>query len=356
MKVGLVIYGSLDGQSGGYLYDHMLVKHLEESGDHVEVVGLRPRPPALSVLDNLDPILLRRLRGLDVDVLVEDELAHPSLCLLNGRLKKDVSYPVVGMVHHLACRAETCRGKALRHHAMERRFLHDLDGFIFNSEATRRSVQEIVPHADGVVAHPGREHIKAREKEGQARPGPLTIIYLGNILPHKGLDVLVRALNSLPRGEFRLEVVGAPLDQDYCQTIRSMLVRWDLTSEVEFHGRSSDRERDEIMDRCHVLAVPSVHEGYGLVFVEALARGLPVIAPASGGAGEVITHGREGFLVGPGDYKAISAHLLGLNDDRARWQAMSQAARQRFDTLPTWEVEMHKARIYLLTMVGSRKH
>jgi glycosyltransferase involved in cell wall biosynthesis len=348
LKVGLVIYGPLEGQSGGYLYDSMLVKHLERSGDSVEVVSLRPRSPGLSMLDNFDPPLLKRLLDLDVDVLVEDELDHPSLCLLNGRIKKGAGYPLVGLVHHLACRAETCRGKAQRHLAAERRFLHDLDGLICNSEATRRSVREVVPRLDGVVARPGRDHIEARVEGRCIPPGPLTLVYVGNILPHKGLDVLVRALASLPRGEFRLEVVGAPLDLAYSKLIRGMLVRWGLDEEVRFHGRLPDRERDRVLDQCHMLAVTSFHEGYGLVFVEALARGLPVLAPASGGAGEVITHGQEGFLIGPGDHQAVSAHLRTLNADRARLAEMSAAARHRFDALPTWEEEMRKARDYLL--------
>ncbi len=353
MKVGLVIYGPLDGQSGGYLYDRRLVAHLEENGDRVEVVSLRPYSPGLSMLDNLDPLLLRRLRSLDVDVLVEDELDHPSLCLLNGRLKKDAHFPLVGLVHHLTCRAEAGRGKAFRHRAIERRFLQSLDGLICNSEATRRSVRELAPHLDGVVAYPGRDHIEARGKEGRDCSGPLTIIYLGNILPHKGLDVLVTAMASLPRGTMRLEVVGAPLDRDYYEVIRNMLARWGLDDEVRFHGRLPDRERDRVLDGCHLLAVPSHHEGYGLVFVEALARGLPVLAPASGGAGEVIAHGREGFLIGPGDHSAIAAHLTELGADRVRLQEMSVEARQRFDALPRWGAEMGKARGYLLKMVRS---
>ena len=349
-----MIYGPLEGQSGGYLYDRRLVRHLEERGDSVEVVSLRPYSPGLSMLDNLDPRLLRRLRDLEVDVLVEDEIDHPSLCLLNGRLKKAVDFPLVGLVHHLTCRAETCRAKAFRHRATERRFLRDLDGLICNSEATKRSVLEIAPHLDGVVAYPGRDHIAAREMERRGCPGPLTIIYLGNILPHKGFDVLVTAMASLPRGEFRLEVVGAPLDRDYYELVSGMLVQGGLEDEVRFHGRLPDRERDRLLDGCHVLAVPSHHEGYGLVFVEALARGLPVLAPSSGGAGEVISHGREGFLIEPGDHSAVTAHLMGLGADRVRLQEMSVAARQRFDALPTWEVEMGKARDYLLKMVRSQ--
>jgi glycosyltransferase involved in cell wall biosynthesis len=354
LKVGLVIYGSLGGHSGGYLYDRMLFRHLEESGDSVEVVSLPSRSSGLSMLDNFDPRLLRRLRDLDVDVLVEDELDHPSLCLLNGRLKKDASYPLVGLVHHLACRAETCPGRAGWHRATERRFLNGLDGLICNSEATRRSVQELAPHLDGAVVRPGRDHIHGCAGGRPIGPKPLTIIYLGNILPHKGLDVLVRALAALPRGRFRLEVVGATSDRPYCEMVRGMLVRWGLEGEVRFHGRLPDRERDEVLDGCHVLAVPSFHEGYGLVFVEALARGLPVIAPASGGACEVIAHGREGFLVGPGDHLAVSAHLLELDDDRARLQEMSQAARLRFDALPTWGEEMGKARNHLLKIIGQQ--
>ncbi len=346
MKVGLVIYGELGTPTGGYFYDRMLVEHLRSRGDGVEVVSMLPRGAGMGLLDNLDPRLLRRLLELDVDVLLQDELNHPSLCLMNERYRRSSDTPMISIVHHLACVAERCASRAAGHRALERRYLRTVDGFIFNSWATRASVLEMVPGAEGVVAHPGKDHVVpgARSREGG---GPLVVLYLGNILPHKGLDVLMGAIASLPRGSVRLEVVGAPLDPAYLLSIGGMVASEGLEGIVSFYGRLSDAERDEMMRSADALALPSYHEGYGLAIVEAMAAGLPVIAPASGGAKEIISHGREGFLVRGGDVEGIASSLRDLLDPALR-REMSERARRRFDRLPSWVTEMGRARAYIL--------
>ncbi len=350
MRAGLVIYGDLDTPTGGYLYDGMLVRHLRSRGDEVEVISLRPRSVGAAIADNLDPRLLRRLLDLDVDVLLQDELNHPSLCLLNERFRRSSDIPIVAIVHHLAWLAERSPPRAARHRVLEQRYLRTADGFVFNSWATRASVRELAPGAEGAVAHPGKDHVvpvPPRERDDEV----LTILYLGNILPHKGLDVLVRAIASLPRSSVRLEVVGSPLDPAYLLSVGNLVASEGLGGSVRFHGRLGDRERDEIMGSCDVLVLPSFHEGYGLVIVEALAAGLPVIAPASGGAREIVSDGREGFLVRGGDAEAIAAGLRALSDRTVRSE-MSSRARRRFERLPSWDAEMGRARAYLLGLIG----
>jgi glycosyltransferase involved in cell wall biosynthesis len=316
----------------------------------VEVISIPTRPPGVGLRDNLDPRLLRRLLELDADVLLQDELNHPSLCLLNERLRRSSGLPIVPIVHHLSCLAERRPSRAARHRAMERRYLSSADGFIFNSWATRSSVRALVPGAEGAVAHPGKEHVVPGVRSAP-RSGPLRVLYLGNILPHKGLDVLVRAAALLPPSSVRLDVAGAALDPDYLLTVGRLVASAGLAPSARFHGRLEDRERDELMLRSDVLALPSYHEGYGLVLVEAMAAGLPVIAPASGGAREIVTHGREGFLVRGGDTEGIASALRELLDPGRRAE-MSARARRRFDRLPSWSTEMERARAYLLGLVA----
>ena len=83
MRLGLVVYGSLDTVSGGFLYDRQLVRHLRSRGDEVEVISIPWRPYARGLLDNLSPALFKRLSRAAFELLLEDELAHPSLFRLN---------------------------------------------------------------------------------------------------------------------------------------------------------------------------------------------------------------------------------------------------------------------------------
>ncbi len=79
-----------------------------------------------------------------------------------------------------------------------------------------------------------------------------------------------------------------------------------------------------------VVVVPSRAEALGAVNMESLAVGTPVVASDTGGIGEVIRDGVDGFLVAPEDAAALGAHIERLFTDRNEWQMMSMAARQGF--------------------------
>ena len=103
MRVGLIIYGSLDAVSGGYLYDRMLVRNLQAQGDQVEIFSLPWRTYARHIGDNFSGQLYDQLLRASLDVLLQDELNHPSFFWLNHQLKNRIAYPIVAIVHHLRC-------------------------------------------------------------------------------------------------------------------------------------------------------------------------------------------------------------------------------------------------------------
>ena len=88
MNIGLVIYGSLDLVSGGYLYDRLLVDHLRKRGARVEILSLPRRNYWRHLADNFSRRLPRAVEAMSPDLLLQDELYHPSLFHTNRRLKK----------------------------------------------------------------------------------------------------------------------------------------------------------------------------------------------------------------------------------------------------------------------------
>jgi hypothetical protein len=86
MHVGIIIYGSLETLTGGYLYDRKLVDYLKARGDRVEVIALPWRNYFRHLTDNASRSLRRRLLEAKFDLLIQDELNHPSLFLLNRGL------------------------------------------------------------------------------------------------------------------------------------------------------------------------------------------------------------------------------------------------------------------------------
>ena len=101
MKLGLVIYGSLDTMSGGYLYDRMLVSRLRQHGDDVEIISLPPGRYGRNLLDNF-----RFHESTGFDIMLQDELCHPSLLIQNARQHP---CPIVSIVHNLRSAAGRVR-------------------------------------------------------------------------------------------------------------------------------------------------------------------------------------------------------------------------------------------------------
>ncbi len=362
MRIGLVIYGDLDTVSGGYLYDRMLVAHLRAAGDSVEVVSLPWRSYGQHLTDNFASALRRRLRDGAWDVLLQDELNHPSLFWVNRRLGRVRAgeprpYPIIAIVHHLRCSEARPAWQNRLYRWVERRYLRGVDGFIFNSRTTQGVVTGLVGAGRAsVVAHPGRDHRPVTVTAAQiaaraAEPGPLRVLFIGNLIPRKGLHTVVDALAQAPSGA-RLTVVGdADVDPAYAVAIRAQIARLGLAGRVELLGAASDEALARLLVESQVLAVPSSYEGYGIVYAEALGHGLPVIASIAGAAHEIVADGQEGFLVAPGDAAAIAAILGRLSGDRAALARMSQAALARYATLPTWAESAAQARGFLSSII-----
>ncbi len=352
MDVGLVVYGGLEPRSGGYRYDRELVEGLRERGDSVEVIALPETGYLRSLAHNLSPRLSRRLDR-PFDVLLQDELCHPSLLVAN---RTEREYPIVSIVHHLRSNEgrswfdRRCSG------ALERRYLRSVDAVVCPSRATRAAVSRVVP-LPGVVAWPGRGRfdpsISQTAIRERAREGPLELLFVGSLVPRKGLDTLVRGLSRIG-GDWRLTVVGRPVDEEHAASVRALIDERGLADRVRFTGWLDDEALAERFAASHLLAVPSTHEGFGIVYLEAMGFGLPSIASADGGATDLVSDGRTGFLVPPDDPAAVASAVDSVIDDRARLAELGIAARERYDRHPTWDETVDRVRAFLGTRIGTR--
>jgi glycosyltransferase involved in cell wall biosynthesis len=98
--------------------------------------------------------------------------------------------------------------------------------------------------------------------------------------------------------------------------LRRRIAEQDMDGRVILLGTLTPEDVSVLLNQSHVLAVPAWFEALGIVFLEAMRAGLPVIASSAGGAREIITHGREGFLVPPGEVSALADSLSVLLTDR----------------------------------------
>lgn len=354
MKIGIVIYGSIDTLTGGYLYDKQLVGHLTGRGHYVEILSLPVNPYLLRFAGNFSNALINRVVRSRYDVLIEDELCHPSLLLFNRLLRRRTHVPIVAVVHHLLCREPGYSRYSDLLALPEARYLDSVDGFIFNSRSTHRAVCRLSPvPRPFIIAQPGGDRFRGRIVEAriEARalePGPLRLLFVGAVIERKGLLPLVRALASVDRSQWRLEVIGdTKTAPDYVRRVFQEIDDLGLSASVRFTGTLDTEALAGRFADSHLLCMPFAYEGFGIVTLEALNFGLPVLGCAEGATPELVRQGENGLLFARGEFSALAAAVRGLHADRRRLRQMCIAALETAREHPSWLESMQRIEAFL---------
>lgn len=185
----------------------------------------------------------------------------------------------------------------------------------------------IIPNAIDVQSYPLRSH----------RPALKKLVYIGNLIPAKGLEHLIKALAILTdQGKpYSLDIIGDGKQRAYLSDLISKL---KLNELVTLHGLVNPEQIPELLPEFDLLVLPTLVESFGLVLIEAMAAGLPVLSTYSGGPEYIVVH-EVGALVPPGSADTIVAGIL---DIEQRWQSFIPSqirtyCQQHFDLRITCE-------------------
>ena len=219
------------------------------------------------------------------DLIIEDELSFPKAHYLNNRIREDGGPPIIALVHHLTWSCDDRCGRKGKVQD-DGEGVHPRDGRVHlqqsGYEGSGDGYHRFERSSCGRLS--GKDHLMVRstKKGDRASPRTLSVVYIGNILPHKGLDVLIRALATMEGRDFKLTVIGAGPDVDYILKVMDLIISNDLGENILFLGRTDERTLSKVLGEADVLAGPSYFEGYGISYTEALGHGVPVIATTSG--------------------------------------------------------------------------
>jgi glycosyltransferase involved in cell wall biosynthesis len=202
------------------------------------------------------------------------------------------------------------------------------------SEAVRKSLPAGLQSRAIVIYNgfPQPEIKKGREKvrlELGMGYGEKIIVSAGRIVPWKGFPLLISAMAPLLRGGgCRLVIMGDALywNKGYPDSVKKCAQELGVADRVVFTGFVERPE--DVFAAADVFVLPSRMEPFGRVLVEAMLCGLPVAAFDEAGPREIVTQGRTGILVAPGDGAALCAAIHGLLSDEAACKAMGRAARE----------------------------
>jgi len=198
------------------------------------------------------------------------------------------------------------------------------DAVVCVSEFEARQARDIGIKAHRLVLVPnGVSDLAAPRDSGEASrwwpPGVLRVLFVGRMDRQKGVDTLYDALRRLG-GNAHAVVVGSAVVGDQGIT--------DPPPNVGLLGWKSRSDIARLYAAADVLVVPSRWEAFGLVAIEAMRAGLPVVASRVGGLPEVVEDGATGLLVPPEDGQALAQALSSLRPEQMR--TMGHAGRERF--------------------------
>jgi glycosyltransferase involved in cell wall biosynthesis len=204
------------------------------------------------------------------------------------------------------------------------------DAITVPSSFARRSFVEMGVPAEKVRTIPYGVRLESFAKVADPPPDRFEVLFAGQISLRKGVPYLLEAFARLRHPAKRLRLAGS-----VAPDLKQVLGRLPQ-QHVEFLGSVPQTQLARIMSESHVLVLPSIEDGFGLVLSQALACGCPILASTNTGGDDLIADGVEGFIVPIRDAAALTDRMQRLADDPALQQRMSEAALARVQHLGGW--------------------
>jgi len=347
-------------RTGGQRYMAEVLSSLKRNGVRVSPVYLDDFPTCYRKLGLAADCLacglwlfgrVRRTVPSDDVLFFEDVYLRPRLWLFHWLFRASTRrFQRVVLVQNVLTNHRLLRHRLLRvvDRALARPFLRRADLVLTNSEFIRQ-------HVISYGAHANRTKVVYCGFEGSVSPGPtvgtagtlrdhLRVLFVGQCEPYKGIDVLLRAIARFDQDPFLfvLDIVGdTQINPAYYRLLLDIIEREGLRTRVTFHGHADDKTKlRAFYKHADVFVLPSRYEGFGIVLLEALSFGLPIVATRAGAIPELIQDGVCGLLVEPDNPQALAAaigRLLRSAELRAQFGANALGFAREKQEFYTWD-------------------
>ena len=330
-EVWFAVPGDPETLTGGYIYAKRLTAALRALGWTIHPLALPDGFPRPAPEDLVGAQRVLRKVPAGATVLI-DGLAYGAFtpAVLAG-----LDLNVVALVHHpLALETGLTPGEAEVFARREREALRFARAVIATSPHTAAvlAADYGVPEAKLSVALPGTD---PRARAQGTRPTS-SLLTVATVTPRKGHDILVAALAEIADLAWTSTIAGS-LDRAPATVaaLRAQIGRCGLADRIVLTGEISDEALKRLYISADIFVLPSRYEGYGMVFADALAGGLPIVACAAGAVVDTVP-ADAAILVPTDDIQALAAALRGLLTDCDKRQRMADAAWSAGQALPRW--------------------
>lgn len=319
----------------------LLSSHIEGS------LGLRLYTAAMAFLKLFGLILMRRVSLVHCHAAMKGSFWRKAALALVARF---AGIPVIFHLHGGVMKAFVARQPKL---------IQRLIGWVLNkqsvvlvlSESWREYVLEISPNSN-VEILPNYVELPALSiVSGEGGDGCIRILYLGMIVPAKGIfDLLIvfkEAVIKIP--SLRL-IIGGIGELDKAQVLADEL---QIGDKVFFAGWVSGDEKEKLFRESQVFVLPSYFEGFPVSLLEAMSRQIPVISTRVGAIPELVRDGLDGLLIDTGDRAALTASLIQMTQDHELRKRMGISARERVEHNYSREVVLPRLEILYQSLIDS---
>jgi glycosyltransferase involved in cell wall biosynthesis len=178
---------------------------------------------------------------------------------------------------------------------------------IYTALGVGKECHHVIPH--GLPPAPAPSASRRRPYDGSR---PLVVGYAGNVMPHKGVETILRAIRKFSPARIRLEIHGRLYPRRYAAYMERAVKRFPR-GQVSLHGRYRPEDLPGLFEKFDCLIIPPLwHETFNLVLWEAWAMGLPVIASRVGALADFIREGMDGLTFTPGSAKQLRCRISSL--------------------------------------------
>lgn len=273
---------------------------------------------------SVEPVL-RELVAKDRPDLIHAHFAVPAAAAVLP-VARHLGIPLVVTIHGNDLLEEVAMHPGYRRHVHQ--VFQESEAVIFVSSQLERMAFHLYPVVTGrshVISNGFRDDLVAASRD-EALYADLTICCVGHLVNTKGQDDLIRALPQVIKAfpTLKVRIVG---DGPERERLQARVAQLGLIGAVQFTGRLEHPEAIREMARCHLFVLPSWREGFGIVYLEAMALGKPVIACEGQGIADVLQPGMNGLLVPGCNSEALAAVIIKLLAKKEWAREMGERAR-----------------------------
>lgn len=323
--------------SGGAIYDRRFLTLLTQIFPNTRIIE-DSNFFGLKINGNLweaNKLYFRNYKKIfDCDYLVMNSRLYTRFLFLHFILKKSFPDTRVIMIHHHSNYMTHQGILYLIHRFFESKFLEIADEVIIPNKYVIDQVKNTV-NIKKVIYLPtafDKKEFKTSSLNNKR------LLFVGNVEKRKGIDLALKSFALLNHKipEYTFAIVGKYDEKNsYFKKMIKFIKKKHLENNISFEGRVSEEQLDELYSQSDLFLFPSLHEGYGMVLIEAMGRGLPVVAFDNSAMPYTVECGVNGVLVRNRDWRILGDKIYDLLTDKKQLLKLQEGAIETYTKAET---------------------